>query len=144
MSDKTSLLWQAVALGRRLFRFGAVGVVATASYYLMMRLFMNLMAIPLAQAHVAATILSLLVSYIGHHSVTFEAEGQHPYYFRRFCITSAILFCLSSAFLWVATTGLMISRETAAGMVALGYPVASFALHWMWSFRAPSAVGDAR
>ncbi len=137
MPDKPLLLQQEVAIARQLFRFGIVGVVATASYYLTMRFFINLLGVPLPQAHMMATILSLLVSYIGHHGVTFQAEGRHPYYFRRFCFTSAALFCLSSTFLWGATTALMISREAAAGMVALGYPVASFALHWVWSFRPP-------
>jgi putative flippase GtrA len=136
--DRPLLLQRVVAIGQQLFRFGVVGVVATASYYLMMLLFMNLLRAPLPQTHAMATILSLLVSYIGHHSVTFEAEGRHPYYFRRFCISSVALFCLSSTFLWGATTALMISSETAVGMVALGYPVASFALHRIWSFRSPA------
>jgi putative flippase GtrA len=135
LPNKPLLLPQEVEIARQLFRFAIVGLVATASYYVTMRLFMLLLGAPLPQAHLAATILSLLVSYVGHHGV--QVEGRHPYYFRRFCITSAALFCLPSTFLRGATTALIIRPEAAAGMVALGYPAASLALHWVWSFRPP-------
>lgn len=121
---------------RRVFRFGIVGVLATLSYFLLMLLLIDVAHLSTRWSHVTATVLSLLVSYLGHHGYTFERSGDHSRYFARFCIVSAALFVCSSSFLWWATASGAMSRELAAAAIALSYPPLSFVLHWACSFRA--------
>jgi putative flippase GtrA len=125
---------------RRLVRFGLVGTLATATYFLLMLLLIDVLHSAVRWAHVAALGAGLLVSYAGHHSFTFERRRDHLRYFTRFCIVSAILFLVSSLFVWEVTAKAAMSAEMAAAVVTVAYPPLSLVLHWALTFRPPKGV----
>jgi putative flippase GtrA len=125
---------------RRLVRFGLVGILATATYFLLMLLLIDVLRSATRWAHVTALSAGLLVSYAGHHRFTFERRRNHQRYFARFCIVSAILFLASSLFVWEVTANGAMSPEMAAGIVTVAYPCLSLVLHWALTFRPPKGV----
>src|SRR4051794_33508056 len=77
----------------RLFRFGLVGLAATASYLV------TAIALPLqswspidpTEAALMASIISVTVSYFGHHRITFRQLGDHGFFLPRFVFVSVML-----------------------------------------------------
>lgn len=130
----------------RLSRFGAVGLAATAVYWLA--------AVGLAEfgpfglrpavAAFAASVLSVLFSYVCHHRLTFEKRGRHAVYLPRFLAVSTTLTILAAIGTGALTDRLGASPRVAATIVAVLYPLASLALNFAWVFRdrRPSAPGS--
>jgi len=118
-----------------LVRFGAVGVAATLTYF-MITVVLGRPAIGLepVAANTIGVAVSLVVSYLGHHSFTFQLRGDHDIYFPRFMIVTAALFALSTAAMAIGRYTLGLDHTTVTGAIAVGYPVASYLLNLLWTF----------
>lgn len=123
--------------GLRILRFGLVGVAATALYVALAHLFLAVGA-SVELAHVAATGLSLVFSYLAQKAVTFRVSGDHRRYGPRFAIATAGLVTVSSA-----AVAALSAAGFADGAVVIGnavvYPAASFLVHTFWTFAAAQA-----
>jgi putative flippase GtrA len=122
---------------RQVLRFGIVGGVATAVYLIVA---ISLPALPSFSAPptVAASIasvVSLLVSYFGHHKLTFSKVGHHELYLPRFLLSSVALSLIAVNFTYFLTETAQFDYRIASLCVALSYPLASFLLSRIWIFR---------
>ena len=117
-------------------RFIVSGIAATASYLVITVL---LMAPPLRLEPVLASALasgiSILVSYAGHHSYTFERKGRHGFYFPRFIAVTVLLFLLSTMSMYVFTRVIPTDPVYVAIAVTVAYPIASYLLNLLWVFK---------
>ena len=117
-------------------RFMATGIAATATYFALTLL---LMAPPLRLEPVLASALgcgiSILVSYLGHHSYTFERKGRHSFYVTRFIVVTTSLFLLSTLAMYVFTRMIPTDPLYVMFVVTAAYPIASYLLNLLWVFR---------
>ena len=86
-------------------------------------------------AALLASITSVLVSYVCHHSFTFARVGQHNLYFPRFLVLSVVLSCVAAVVTHVLTEIFSIEYSYVAIVVAVVYPIASFTFNHTVVFR---------
>jgi putative flippase GtrA len=116
-------------------RFGAVGLIATVSYFAITAgLGHSAIGFDPVVAHVLGTSASLLVSYAGHHRFTFRADGAHAFYLPRFLLVTGILFLLSTAAMAFGRYGLGLDHTLVTAGIAVGYPIMSYLLNALWTF----------
>ncbi|GAA4249224.1 hypothetical protein GBZ26_26305 [Azospirillum formosense] len=123
---------------RQALRFALVGVLATATYYLLtVGLADGWLAVrlPAAAANLVGFAASLALSYVGHHRFTFGKESRHGRYMPRFIAVSLVLAAFSTGAVHLATSVFGVPAALTAGAVALAYPPASYALNTLWAFR---------
>lgn len=137
---KTSLLkpWQ-YALGHRLFRFGVVGGAATASYFLLGLLFVNLLSFPPLLGNALAYALSFIVSYLGQCLWTFEAKnGSHLKMLPRFAIAQGIGLVINSCII-VICMRLGLGYELSMLVAIFLVPVFVYLVCKFWVFTPKSS-----
>ncbi len=118
-----------------LFRFGAIGALATLLYFMVTAaLGQPAIGIEPITAHVLGTAASILVSYFGHHRFTFQMQGAHDFHFPRFLTVTAALFVLSTAVMAIGRYGLTLNHTLVTAAIAIGYPIASYVLNRLWTF----------
>ena len=117
-------------------RFILSGIAATITY-LAVTLLLVSSAVRLEPviASALASGVSILVSYVGHHSYTFERSGQHGFYFPRFIIVTSVLFLLSTAGMYVFTRVIPTDPLYVVIVITAIYPVASYLLNLLWVFK---------
>ena len=81
---------------QRLIRFGLVGLAATASYFALGLLFVDLLSMPLLLGNALAYIISFAVSYAGQSRWTFQSGDADSRMLPRFAIAQAAGFGLNS------------------------------------------------
>ena len=119
----------------RAARFGVIGLLATATYFLTTVVLGNS---PINMEPIAANTIgfafSVVVSYVGHHQFTFRVDGAHGYYFPRFISVTVVLFLLSTAAVAVFRDVLGYNHTLITAAIAVSYPIASYALNFLWAF----------
>jgi putative flippase GtrA len=123
----------------RTVRFGLVGAAATLAYLAV--------AIGLTEsgtiisAEIASScgiVVGILVSYFGHHRITFGLRSDHPRYLPRFLLTQLCLTILFAAFVHIGSNRLGLNPTLVFIMVAVAWPICSFVLFNTWVFRRRS------
>lgn len=104
---KTRLI---LGLQQRWIRFGLVGLAASASYFLLGLLFVNLWGLPTMAGNTLAYVLSFVVSYLGQSVWTFQSTDSHRDTLPKFAMAQVI--------------GLAINSCVVKACMRLGYPVA--------------------
>lgn len=117
-------------------RFGLVGIAATAAYLGLGLLLIETGFLPLVIGNALAFTAAVLVSYLGHHRFTFRADGEHGFHFPRFVAITVTLFLASNMLLLAAVERFALRPVVGMLLVAVLYPLASFALHNAWTFPA--------
>lgn len=116
-------------------RFGFVGILSTATYFIVTTVAGNP---PILLDPTLANFLgfstSVGVSYIGHHSYTFQVDGAHRHYGPRFLVTTSILFMLSAVIMAFLRYYLNVDHTMATAVIAVFYPPASYLLNALWTF----------
>lgn len=122
------------ALASRTVRFGIVGISATLSYLLITGGLEYVTALPPALINLVGLAGSLLLSYAGHYYFTFEATTGHG--------RKGPLFLGVTALIVLGSMAVQHLVELLAGSpyvsylaVTVYYPVASFVLHNLVTFR---------
>lgn len=128
--------------------FGVVGLLATGVYLAIAILLPELSAFavsPTAGA-VIASIVSVFVSYLGHHKFTFAKVGRHDFYLLRFICLSVVLSCAAATVTFLLTKIFVVEYRMVAVVIALAYPCASYMLNLLFVFNdkglSPSFRGD--
>ena len=78
-------------------RFAVVGLVATGVYFgITAGLGSRVVGMEPVTASTLGFLVSVLVSYLGHHRFTFRVSGRHGFYLPRFLFVTLSLFFLST------------------------------------------------
>lgn len=119
---------------QRWVRFGAVGVAATLSYFLLGLFFVNLLRLPLLIGNGLAYIISFAVSYAGQSRWTFQTTNRDRAALPRFALTQAFGLCLNSCIIWIGNRiGLIYEISMAVAIFLV--PVFVYLLCKYWVFR---------
>lgn len=126
------------ARSNRLFRFGVVGGAATASYFLLGILFVNILHLYPLAGNTLAYILSFIVSYAGQCIWTFEAKGgSHWKMLPRFALTQAIGLAINSCII-VLCMRLGLLYEFSMIVAIFIVPIFVYIICKYWVFRQNS------
>jgi putative flippase GtrA len=129
--------WDGPSLVRemwRLVRFGAVGVVSTATYAGTSWLLVWTGTTTIMVATVIAYLAAGTVSYLGHVHITFAVEPQHAELLSRFLVVSAVSFVLALGITWAITEILMAPHYVAILAVVVVIPMVNYLSHRFWVF----------
>ena len=85
----------------QLFRFLSVGLLATASHFIVVIALVEGVSLDVKLANALAWTVALGVSYSGHHRWTFSAEGAHSDHFPRYIVVSLSGLALNLATVWL-------------------------------------------
>ena len=115
--------------------FGIVGVISTL-IYLAVSLFcargLELVALPSSIiGHSVATVWSFL----GHHRLTFQREGQYGHYGRRFFVLMVLNYLANMAIVQIVSGWLGYSDTASFIAVALLIPGFSYLVSKFWVFK---------
>lgn len=122
----------------QLLRFLIVGLAGTALYALL-AFGLIWIAAPLFLSHAIASVISLIASYFGHKSFTFQIAGDHARRGPRFILATVMLVTAQSGLvLLLDRFGLDPNLTIAAS--TLFYPPSSYLLHTLWTFRRSEPV----
>lgn len=116
----------------RTVRFGAVGLSATALYFVL-GLILRRGGLTIEWASFCAQTLSILYSYIAQKRFTFRLIGRHQRFGPRFVVSTILLVTLAQILVW-SLDEFGVRGEAALAANAVFYPVASFLMHTSWTF----------
>jgi putative flippase GtrA len=116
--------------------FGVVGLVATGVYLAIAISLPRLPAIAVSPTvgALVASIVSVFVSYLGHHKFTFAKIDRHEFYLPRFILSSVVLSSVATAATFLLTKILAVEYRIAAVVIAVAYPCASYTLNLLFVF----------
>lgn len=120
-------------LAHRWFRFAVVGLLATASYFLLGLFFYNLLRLPVLLANTFAYILSFIVSYTGQTLWTFKATGSHKKMLPKFAMTQGLGLATNSL-LVEAALYLGLPYEAAMLIAAAIVPILVYLVLKLWVY----------
>ncbi|WP_218630078.1 GtrA family protein [Sedimentimonas flavescens] len=118
----------------QLIRFGGVGGIATLVHVLMAMALQGPLALPPLQANFGGFCAALLISYIGHARITFDADLRHAPQFVRFVTIALIGLATSSTTVWLIDTRLGAGFGIAMAAVAVLVPLMTFVTLRLWVF----------
>ena len=123
-------------------RFVIVGLSSTLAFLLCQCALIGGLHLNILTGTTISIGISLLLSYLGHHRVTFKRSGAHGRYGTRFVIATAVMITLSNALAYGFTT--LAGRNFMIGslVVSFVYPVGSFLLQTLWVFRAQAPSSE--
>ncbi|WBL33204.1 GtrA family protein [Sinirhodobacter sp. HNIBRBA609] len=118
----------------QLIRFGGVGGIATLVHVLMAMALQGPLGLPPLQANFGGFCAALLISYIGHARITFDADLRHAPQFVRFVTIALIGLATSSTTVWLIDTRLGAGFGIAMAAVAVLVPLMTFVTLRLWVF----------
>lgn len=120
----------------KLFTFGVVGLASALVYVGTVWLLIDLADLGHTLANLIGFSCAALTSYVGHHSFTFRADGNHHVYAPRF-VAQVIITYLMSAGITEGASMLGVHHLVAAVTIAVLLPVMNFLAFQFWVFVAP-------
>ncbi len=118
----------------QLIRFGLVGGVATLTYIASQAILIRWLGLHILVGTSMSLLISVTVSYLGHHRFTFNAVGDHRSFASRFVIVTAVLIIASNALAYLCSELLPVDDFVASLSVTPFYPIASYILNKYWVF----------
>lgn len=123
-------------LGQSWVRFGIVGVAATLTYAALGLIFAE-MGLAVLLGNALAYVISFGVSYVGHHTWSFQSRTSHRSALPRFAATQAAGLGLNTIIIAVLMHwGVPYVLAMLVAIVAV--PVAVFLASKFWVFKSPS------
>lgn len=126
--------WRRRLLAQRWARFTLVGGLATASYFLLGLLFVNLLSFPMLVGNALAYALSFIVSYLGQCLWTFEAGHDHMAMLPKFAATQLIGLGINSCIVEICSRLGIIYMFSMVVAIAIT-PVFVYFICKYWVFR---------
>lgn len=118
----------------QLFRFLGVGLLATASHFIVVIALVEAVSLDVKLANALAWSVALGVSYSGHHRWTFPGEGAHANPFPRYVAVSLTGLALNLATVWLFHDHLsahyLVATTSGVGLSVL----VTFVLSRFWVF----------
>ncbi|MDH3473017.1 MAG: GtrA family protein [Rhodospirillales bacterium] len=119
-------------------RFAVVGGTATLSHLAVAVVLVEGPGLAPVLANFLAFCAAVLVSYLGNHSWTFGARGEHLLHFPRFAAIAVTGLALNQAIVYTMVEVVGADYRLALVVVVLVVPALSFALNRGWVFSRPS------
>lgn len=117
------------------FKFGLVGLGATAIHSLIVIALVQFVAWDPVLATIPAFIIAFLFSYRLNHGWTFGAIGNHRHHFCRFAIVTLTILACNLAIMYGAVDLLGLDYLIGLVVVIAVMPLVSFLLNANWAFR---------
>jgi putative flippase GtrA len=125
-------IWQELLT---VFRFGIVGVIATAVHVLVVWVLLNYTNLPVLIANAFAFLTAFGVSFSGHYFWTFQNPGNPGRAIRRFLLISTGGFAMNTLFLAAMLRIGWFSPFIAAVVSIAVIPLVTFLASRLWGFR---------
>ncbi|MFN5511944.1 MAG: GtrA family protein [Burkholderiales bacterium] len=125
------------AEGKRLLRFGLVGLAATAVHLAVLAALIRWCGWAVLWANSLAFCAAFLMSFSGNYRWTFRARIDRAIALRRFLITSVAGFGLNTAVLAFMVHGMSMPALPSGMVAALLMPVFAYVASRVWVFRDP-------
>jgi putative flippase GtrA len=119
-------------------RFAVVGGIATVSHFAVAVVLVEGPGLAPVLANFIAFCAAVLVSYLGNHSWTFGATGEHLFHLPRFAAIAVTGLALNQAIVYTMVEGAGADYRLALVVVVLVVPALSFTLNRGWAFSRPS------
>ncbi len=117
------------------FRFGVVGVIATALHVSIGLALYNILDVSALWANFIAFCLSFSVSYAGNYGWTYKSTAAHRSSLPRFFVATMLALALNQGIVFVVTDLLQGSYPVALVLVVTLVPPVSYVLGRFWVFR---------
>jgi putative flippase GtrA len=117
-----------------LLRFNLVGVGSTAIYWLTGVYLLRFTRLDTLLAHLCAFIVGILFSYLGHSVITFRQSNRAILF--RFFFSTLLLFA-GYSILSLVLYSFSFPKDLGFYVIGVFYPISSFLVHKMWTFRKP-------
>lgn len=122
------------SLFSQLLMFAVVGIVATATHYVVALLLHELGNVNIYAANFAGFCSAVTVSFIGHGVLTFQVRPQRRM-LRRFLLVAIAAFFGSNALLAVLELGTDFSASMRLAIVVFVIPLSTFFANKIWVYR---------
>lgn len=120
-----------------IFRFGIVGVAATAVHMLVALALLNLFGLPPLPANIIGFSVAFSVSFGGHSFWTFRGhEAEWKTAIMRLLIVAIFSFLLNNGTLWLLVEKTPLSDNVSVIFAILVVPPVTYLLNKFWVFRA--------
>lgn len=120
-----------------LFRFGIVGVVATAVHMLVALTLLNMFGLPPLPANIIAFSVAFSVSFGGHSLWTFRGHGADlKASIARLLAVAIFGFLLNNGTLWLLVEKTVLGDNGSVILAALVVPPVAYLMNKFWVFRA--------
>lgn len=120
----------------RLFRFLVVGLVATATHFLVVIGAVEFSGVGATMANGLAWAVALFVSYFGHYRWTFTAAGAHLEHLPRYVVVSLTGLSLNLSTVWLLNTQFGAHYLIATTLGVTLSIIVTFTLSRLWAFSA--------
>jgi putative flippase GtrA len=119
----------------RVARFGLVGVVSTAVYFLLSVAMVELASLRPMGASVIGQIGAGIVSYLGHVIYSFRVRRDHRRHGWRFVVIAAATFGLNVLLIWLLTEVAQLPYWIAFASLVVMIPTINYIGNRFWVFR---------
>jgi putative flippase GtrA len=128
--------WHSPAVGEvaRVARFGLVGALATAVYFLTSVAMVEVAGLRPVVASVVGQACSAFVSYFGHATYSFRARRDHLRHGGRFLAVAAATFGLNVLVTWFLTEIMPVPYWIAFAAVVVMIPTVNYLANRFWVF----------
>lgn len=120
--------------GRRIIRFGIVGIVSTAVHAGTALFAVEIIGLHPVFASIIGQAVAGVVSYFGHALYSFTVKLDHRTYLWRFLVIGVFTFGLNAFVTWLLTDIIMISYRVAIILVTILVPVVNYLCNRYWVF----------
>lgn len=129
-------------IARQLFWFVAVGATSAAVHWLVVVFLVSNLAIPPLVANIGGWLVAFIVSFTGHHHLTFRHHDTQAFSaMRRFFMLSACGFAINETAYAALLRYTQINYEWLLAGVLIGVAFLTFIVSKLWAFapkRLPS------
>jgi len=125
-------LWTEIG---RIFRFGLIGLAATAVYAVVAAAGNEIFLVPAIAASIIGQAAATSVSYFGHSSFSFQVKTSHRDFLWRFLVISALTFGLNIIVTWLIVDVAKLSPRIAIAVVTVLVPLVNYLCNRFWVFR---------
>lgn len=120
----------------KVVRFGLVGLLGTL-LYAGLAFGLEHAGLPVLWAHIIASAISLIASYMGQKIFTFGVRSQHREMGPRFALATAGLVTVQSVLVFGLSRA-AVDPQLVLTASTVFYPPSSFLIHTFWTFRPPT------
>jgi len=117
----------------QLFIFGVVGVLATATHYVVALVCTEAMGISVYISNLFGYLVALPPPFFGYGTFTFRVRLS-PQIFTRFCIASALTFLFSECLLGILATQYQMGHRLNLLLVVILIPMVTFVINKFWVY----------
>jgi putative flippase GtrA len=125
---------------RRLVAFGVVGVVGTASHYLVLILLVEVGSFDPVMATTLGFVAGAAVNYVLNHRYTFRSDKHHLDAGPKFFLVAIATGLLNALLVYAGVHGLGLGYLPIQVIATLVVFLANFALNSIWTFRESGAA----